>query len=112
MAGATKRPATKGTRRGNGAGKGVGWGGPAKGAGNHGPGPGRPTLAVAAVIAMAKSERIEALKEHLIGLALAAEREETQVTATLGFLKHEDAGAAPARTEVTITTNVNRTLDQ
>ncbi len=96
MAGATDKPkrrATSTTRRGNGAGKGAGWGGPAKGAGNHGPGPGRPTLAAAAVIAMAKAERIEALKSHLIGLALTAEREETQVTATLGYLKHEDAPA-------------------
>jgi hypothetical protein len=105
-------PANSATRRGNGA----GYGGPATGiesASKAGkPGPGRPRKEAAAVIAMAKAERIEALKEHLIGIALGAEREETQLAATLGFLKHEDAGAADRRTEVTITTNVDRTLDR
>ena len=98
---------TKGTRHGNGK----GLYGPAKGKGNHGPGPGRPTREVAAVIALAKAERLDALKDHLVGLALTAERESDQITATLGYLKHEDDKAAPQRSEVVVTTNVNRTLD-
>ncbi len=112
MAEGTKpRRATPGTRHGNGA----GYGGPAKGGKTNSqarkPGPGRPRKDVAAVIAAAKAERLEHLKDHLVTLALTAEREADQITATLGYLKHEDAGAAPARTEITVTTNVNRTLD-
>lgn len=85
---------------GSGPGKGAGWGGPAKGPGNRGQvGVGRPKADVAAVIASKREERVEALKAHLIGLALTAEREETQVTATLGFLKHEAPPAA--KVEVT-----------
>jgi hypothetical protein len=85
----------------NGGANGAGYGGPAKGAGQHGPGPrpGRPTADVAAVIAAAKEARIEAMKAHLIGLALTAEREETQVTATLGYLKHE----APPASKLEVT---------
>jgi hypothetical protein len=81
--------------RGNGA----GYGGPAKGAGNHGAGPGRPVADVAAVIAATKEARLEALKSHLITLALTAAREETQVTATLGYLKHE----APPASKLEVT---------
>lgn len=92
--------------------KGAGYGGPARGAGGgRQPGAGRPTKAAAEVIAMRKAERLETMKAHLIGLALTAEREADQITATLGYLKHEDDKAAPTRTEVVITTNVNRTLD-
>ena len=83
-----------------GPGKGQGWGGPANGAGGgRREGAGRPTKAAAEVIAMKKAERLEAMKEHLIALALHAQREETQVTATLGYLKHEDAPTA--RVDVT-----------
>lgn len=78
--------ASKSTRRGNGA----GYGGPASGAGNHKAGPGRPRADVAAVIAADKATRLEAMKAHLLGLALEAERESDQITATLGYLKHED----------------------
>lgn len=96
-------------RKGNGAGKGAGWGGPAKGAGNHGPGPGRPKLEVSALIAAKREERISALKEHLLALAVTAEREETQLSATVAFLNREEGtpvqrqeisgGAAPLRIE-------------
>jgi hypothetical protein len=80
-------PVTKTTRRGNGA----GYGGPATGEGGKGaPGVGRPPADVGAVIRAAKAERLERMKEHLIGLALTAEREADQITATLGYLKHED----------------------
>ena len=72
-------------------GRGAGYGGPARGEGNRGtPGIGRPKADVAAVIRASKAERIEKLKEHLIGLALTAEREADQITATLGYLKHDD----------------------
>jgi len=106
-------PRTRATRTGNGSG-GTGWGGPAKGAGKP-PGNklgGRPRKEVAPIIAMAKEARLSALKDHLIELALTAERDSDQIAATLGYLKHEDAAAAPERREVTIRTNVDRTLDQ
>ena len=97
-----------GTRQGNGR----GYGGPAKGEGSRGAkGVGRPNREAAEVIALQKAARIEAMKEHLIGLALHSERESDQITATLGYLKHEDAGAAPAKVEVAVTTNVQRNLD-
>ncbi len=81
------RPATSGTRHG----KGKGYGGPASGEGSRGAaGIGRPKADVAAVIAADKAARLEALKAHLLGLALEAERESDQITATLGYLKHED----------------------
>lgn len=78
--------ASGGTRRGNGA----GYGGPATGASKRGPGVGRPRADVAPLLKAAKAERIAAMKDHLLGLALTAEREADQITATLGFLKHED----------------------
>ena len=101
---------TSGTRYGRGA----GYGGGAKGAGQHGPGPrpGRPRKDVAEVVAMAKAERIAAMKDHLLGLAMTAEREADQITATLGFLRHEDKDAAPDRHEINILTNVDRQLDK
>ena len=100
-------PATKATRYGSGR----GYGGDANGPGNHKAGPGRPRKDVAEVIAMQKAARIDALKEHLVGLALTAERDADQITATLGYLKHEDDKAAPERRVVEVTTNVTRTLD-
>lgn len=102
-------PANKATRRGNGVGKGVGWGGKDKGEGNHGPGPGRPPADVAKLIAARREERIAALKEHLLTLAVTAEREETQLSATVAFLNREEGtpvqrqeisgGAAPLKIE-------------
>ncbi len=87
--------------RGRPPGKGKGWGGEAKGAGQPpgSPRAGRPTADVAAIKAASKEARIDALKAHLIELALTADRQETQVTATLGFLKHE----APPASKVEIT---------
>jgi hypothetical protein len=80
-------PVTKTTRMG----KGRGYGGPAAGEGNKGThGVGRPQTDVAAVIRAGKAKRLELLKEHLATLAVTAERESDQITATLGYLKHED----------------------
>lgn len=80
-------PANKTTRYG----KGKGYGGPASGEGNKGtPGVGRPRTDVAAVIRADKAKRLEMLKDHLANLAVTAERESDQITATLGYLKHED----------------------
>ena len=101
-------------------GKGRGYGGEAKGEGNRdgrikG---GRPRKDVAAVIALQKAGRIEVLKEHLIGLALTAERESDQIPAALGLLKHEDAPTSrvqlsgpdggPMKTETRVTVNIVR----
>lgn len=90
-------------------GNGPGWGGPAKGPGNRGPGPGRPPADVAKLIAARREERIAALKEHLLTLAVTAEREETQLSATVAFLNREEGtpvqrqeisgGAAPLKIE-------------
>lgn len=85
--------ASGGTRRGNGR----GYGGPATGVESNSKagkaGPGKPRADVLLVIKAEKAERIETMKQHLIGLALTAEREADQITATLGFLKHEDGPA-------------------
>lgn len=82
--------ASGGTRRGNGR----GYGGPATGVESNSKagkaGPGKPRADVLRVIKAEKTERIERLKDHLVNLALTAERESDQITATLGFLKHED----------------------
>ena len=87
------------TRYGNGAGKGDGWGGPAKGAGvdvkapkfepgNHaalGHGP-RDKL---------REERLDLAHTMLINLAAKAEREETRTTALVAFItKNESAPVA------------------
>jgi|GEM_PF-3643004 len=80
-----------------GGGKGDGYGGQAQGPGNHSAGPGRPKADVEAVLRADKAGRLAALENHVIGLALTAEREETQVSAALGFLKL----AAVSRVEVT-----------
>ena len=84
------------TRRGHGA----GWGGPAKGAGNHDAGPGRPRKEAAEVIAMAKEARSAALKDQLLTLAFEAEREETQLQASVAYLNREE-GMPVARHDMT-----------
>lgn len=84
----------------NGPPMGAGYGGQANGGSNSQAGvagPGRPTADVAAVLRADKAGRLAALEDHVIGLALTAEREETQVSAALGFLKL----AAVSRVEVT-----------
>ena len=83
-----------------GAGKGDGWGGPPRGAGTGGPakafsassatrraGAGDPVKMAARTVRFAEEKaRIEILIEMLGDLALNAEREETQVSATIACL--------------------------
>ena len=93
MSDTPKRKATAGTRKGNGAGKGVGWGGPAKGmtpraeqadafeVGN---------TAAAGYHDMSKSERLEAHRAMLWGLGMSAECEATRVQAIKAYADREE----------------------
>lgn len=80
-------------RRGNGAGQGDGWGGPAKGAGSISTraepfGHGNTVSAVQRD--MSGAEKAWLLKEHLYMLATTAAREETQISAAVAWLdRHE-----------------------
>jgi hypothetical protein len=71
----------------------VGWGGPARG------GPNRPAIKAGdGIQAMSNDpeirarnkQRVEDLKDHLYGLAKGAEREETQLAATIAFINREE----------------------
>jgi hypothetical protein len=79
---------------GNGPGKGDGWGGPAKGA-STAPRfkPGIISEAQALrhdpEVKASAAERVELLKEHLYRLATTAERQETQMAATVAYLNRE-----------------------
>lgn len=96
-------PATRTTRRGNGAGKGDGWGGEAKGAGNHGAGPGRPTVAEAPAIQADKAARLDAVKNKIFDLAMNADRQETQLSAAVAFLNREEG--TPIARSITVQTD-------
>jgi hypothetical protein len=81
----------KGTGAGSGGiAKGAGWGGPAKGASTSRIKPGDPD----GITSMRhdpdnkrrQAERVEAVREHLFGLALNAERQETQLAASVAYL--------------------------
>lgn len=71
-------------------GNGPGWGGPAKGASTSRIRPGDPD----GITSMRhdpenkrrQAERVEAVREHLYGLALGAERQETQLAASVAYL--------------------------
>ncbi len=91
--------ATRGTRRGNGVGVGQGWGGSPKGAGTgkrpaykagermEGQGAGRGNFSLAGEERRARDERhAELMKERMFTLALGAEREETQLSASVAYL--------------------------
>lgn len=75
-------------RRGNGVGKGEGWGGPARNGGSNSAarvaGPGRLPELVAA-----REDRIARMKDKIFSLAETAQREETQLTAAVAFLNQE-----------------------
>lgn len=104
---------TCGTRRGNGAGKGEGWGGPARGAGHRFvkgevlPAQGKGTTAA---YAEAREERNRLLKDHLFDLALRAERQETQVSAAIAWLDR-DEGKPIARTVTATVDDVSQLTD-
>lgn len=90
--------------KGNGPGKGAGWGGPAKGASTSRIKPGDP----AGIQAMSNDADVKAraaarnaqLKEHIYQLALGAEREETQLSAAVAWLDR-DEGKPMQRQDVT-----------
>jgi hypothetical protein len=90
----------------NGAGKGDGWGGPAKGAGS---GPAKPFTSGNATrvafhaghgdpakakmkrtLATEREARLAQLKDHLADLGLNADRQETQVSAIVAYLNREE----------------------
>ena len=82
-----KRPATSGTRKGNG----TGYGGPAKGAGADAPM--QPPFEAGNDAAkghhdMSRSERIEHLTLHLMDLGDNADQQRDQISATIGALRH------------------------
>lgn len=112
-----------------GVGKGDGWGGPARG--NAGDRPATPTahtdemrailkdpiaMAERKILREAKADRIEQMTEHLCELGLNAEREETQVSATVAALNRL-AGLPVAtnnnsNTEVPFEEMVKRSLER
>jgi len=101
---------TSGTRRGNGVGKGDGWGGPAKGAGSTEPLDGVRHLSKDEDLKADKKARAEALKDHLFKLATTAERQETQVSAATAWLDREE-GKPIARTVTTTVDDVGQLSD-
>lgn len=93
-----KRPATSGTRKGNGSGKGS-WGGPAKGAGTSDAPPATPfgagNKAAAGYHDMSKSERLAKLDELKWNIAMGLTKaENVQLAAAMSF---EDRHLGKAR---------------
>lgn len=84
-----RRPSTA-FPKGNGAGKGDGWGGPARGASASRVRPGDPegiqALSNDPDVKASQAERAELLKDHLFSLALGAQRQETQLAAAVACL--------------------------
>lgn len=99
---------SSGTRKGNGAGhgpgKGDGWGGQANGASKAPPfsSDDQHRGAHTAAAIDGKAARIERLLNNLERLALGAEREETQVTATVAALNRLD-GLPVQKVDATVT---------
>ena len=103
-----------GTRRGNGAGKGDGWGGPARGASASRILPGDPTgvqaLSRDPDIASKREDRLQLLRDHMFHLALNAAREETQLAAASAYLDREE-GKPIARTVTAAVDDVSQLSD-
>ena len=97
----------------NGAGKGDGWGGPAKGSAPRGakqppfqPG----NKAAAGTHDMSDMEKAAKLRAHLYTLATTAQREETQVSATIAFLNRVEGTPKQffeQKTEMTVKRVIN-----
>lgn len=70
--------------------KGAGWGGPAKGASRSRIRPGDPDgiqrMSNDPEVKARQAERVALLHEHLYGLATEADRQETQLAATIAYL--------------------------
>lgn len=98
------------TRRGNGA----GWGGPARGASASRIKPGDPDGIQAMVndpdVKAKAAARVEALKDHLFGLATGAERQETQLAAAVAYLNRVE-GMPIARTVTATVADPNSLTD-
>ncbi len=98
------------TRRGNGA----GWGGPARGASTSRIKPGDPdgiqTMSNDAEVKARAAQRVEALKDHLFGLATKAERQETQLAAAVAYLNRVE-GMPIARTVTATVADPNSLTD-
>lgn len=103
-----------GKRVGRGAGKGDGWGGPAKGEGGakYRKGEVQPLQgkALTAPVVEAREERLTMLRDRLWQLAFTAEREETQLAATNAYLDREE-GKAIARSVTTAVDDVSQLTD-
>lgn len=99
---------------GNGAGKGDGWGGPAKGAGGPPIKPGDPdgiqAMSNDPEVKAKAADRAEELKDHLYKLALKAERQETQLAATVAYLNRAE-GMPIARTVTATVADPNSLTD-
>ena len=97
-------PVTRTTRRGNGAGKGDGWGGPAKGASTRRIRPGDPdgiqAMSTDAEVKAKAARRLARVKARIFRLAMRAEREETQLSACIAFANREE-GTPIQRQDVT-----------
>lgn len=88
-----RRPSTA-FPKGNGAGKGDGWGGPARGASASRIRPGDPegiqAMSNDADVKAEAARRADELRDHLYHLALNAERQETQLAASVAFLNRAE----------------------
>jgi hypothetical protein len=73
-----------------GVGRGPGWGGPARGASSsritQGDPDGIQAMSNDPTIKRRQAERVELVREHLFGLAIGAERQETQLAASVAYL--------------------------
>ena len=89
---------------GNGAGKGDGWGGPAKGAGGPPIKPGDPdgiqAMSNDPDIRARNARRLARVKARIFRLAMKAQREETQLSACIAFADREE-GKPLQRQDVT-----------
>jgi hypothetical protein len=104
---------TVGTRRGNGPGKGDGWGGPPKGEGTrYVKGEVQPLQGKGntAPVVEKREERLALLRDRIWTLAFEADRQETQLAAANAYLDREE-GKAIARTVTTTVDDVSQLTD-
>lgn len=91
---AERDPKTGRFPKGNGAGKGDGWGGPAKGAGGPPIKPGDPEgiqrMSNDPAVKARQAARLERVKRKIYRLAMKAAREETQLAACIAFANREE----------------------
>lgn len=100
---------------GNGVGKGDGWGGPAKGASTAPRFRKGVTSEAQAMrhdpeVKATAAERVETLKDHLYKLATTAQREETQLAATVAYINRVE-GTPIARTVTSTVADPSKMTD-